>query len=277
FITKEQRHGFVRLCEDKPIIFDLNNQLHTSSTTPTESYELITYIEDPIDTSILSDLDNRSTNDAPSLVDRITESETPYVFLRASILLGRFDVTDLLQERGYTLNIVDQAELSLVHIAVLQNRNMEALNYLISNGAPLSYLDASGLTPLDYAIRLGYPDQAKLLESAGAKTREHRLSEKWFGLGLKLRANRGMIEVQSFSTQSPAQNSGQINIGDVLLEVNGVELTNKSLCFASQRIRGADQSLIELRIQSPDGSIRECTLTRGEFHDHPLPLEQAKD
>lgn len=102
-----------------------------------------------------------------------------YVAMKTAVFAGHEDIARLLMNRGVNINMVNDAELSLLHLSVQENRP-EAIRLLARLGAKLNEYRAFGFastgTALHMAIQQGKLSLVKLLHELGASLKVGRQS-----------------------------------------------------------------------------------------------------
>lgn len=83
--------------------------------------------------------------------------------LMAAAKGGRLDLVRLLVEAGASVQRMDSRGRSALHWAVTEADSEDVVRYLLERGAPKDAVSRDGLTPHDYAIKLGRPMSAALL------------------------------------------------------------------------------------------------------------------
>lgn len=88
---------------------------------------------------------------------------------------------------------------------------------------------------------------------------------RFAGIGATIRSREGRVVVVAPMDDSPAKRSG-LRAGDVIVSVDGEEVTGLPLLEVVQRIRGPAGSTVRLGLQSPDGGrTRTVLVTRAEI------------
>ncbi|MEJ0080617.1 MAG: S41 family peptidase [Puia sp.] len=96
------------------------------------------------------------------------------------------------------------------------------------------------------------------------------MSGRFYGIGAALRDEDGTIKIVTLVTGSPAWKSGQVNVGDVILNVGQgsqepVDLTSYMVEDAVKIIRGNKGTEVKLTLKKADGSVKTVTLVRDEI------------
>jgi carboxyl-terminal processing protease len=99
---------------------------------------------------------------------------------------------------------------------------------------------------------------------------DEQLSGRFSGIGASLAYEEGNIKINSLVTGSPAQRSGQIEVGDVIMKVAQgseppVELTGYIVEDAVKLIRGKKGTEVRLSLKKKDGTIKTVALVRDEI------------
>jgi uncharacterized protein len=104
---------------------------------------------------------------AQVLVDAGAEADAAdssgYSALMAAAKGGHLDVVQLLVEAGASVRRTDCCGRSVLHWAVTEADSEDVVRYLLQRGAPKDGVSLDGLTPRDYAIKLGRSVSAALL------------------------------------------------------------------------------------------------------------------
>ena len=81
------------------------------------------------------------------------------------------------------------------------------------------------------------------------------------GIGVTLQANNyGAIEVIDVISGAPAERAG-MRVGDIILRVDGVDVTSKNVIEVSQKLRGEEGTNVSVAVRR-GGEIRNFTITR---------------
>ncbi len=100
---------------------------------------------------------------------------------------------------------------------------------------------------------------------------DEQMSGEFYGIGASLLEEEGNIKIATIVTGSPAQKSGEINIGDYILKVaQGAEEPQDLAGFAVEDavkiIRGKKGTEVRLTIKKTDGSIKTISLIREKIN-----------
>ncbi|MBU6158756.1 MAG: carboxy terminal-processing peptidase [Bacteroidetes bacterium] len=100
---------------------------------------------------------------------------------------------------------------------------------------------------------------------------DEQMSGEFFGIGASLQEEDGNIKIATIVSGSPAQKSGEINIGDYILKVaQGEEepqdLTGFVVEDAVKLIRGKKGTEVRLTLKKTDGSIKVISLIREKIN-----------
>lgn len=87
--------------------------------------------------------------------------------LHSAAAAGRFDIAQLLIDRGADVNASHQDQYTALHAAAATGQ-VELAKLLLDRGADINARTAAGKTALAYAVEAGQANVAKLLESRGA-------------------------------------------------------------------------------------------------------------
>ena len=102
---------------------------------------------------------------------------------------------------------------------------------------------------------------------------ETNLNTEGYYFGLSLVENeKGQIELASSNAGSPAWNSGELNQGDILLELKGegnapIELNGASQEEVSQILDGYNKGRLEFTVRKPDGIIKKVWLAKEKIRN----------
>ncbi|HTE09416.1 MAG TPA: carboxy terminal-processing peptidase, partial [Chitinophagaceae bacterium] len=99
---------------------------------------------------------------------------------------------------------------------------------------------------------------------------DEEMSGKFYGIGASLLYDDGNIKVNSILTGSPANKSGEIAVGDIVLKVGQgeeepVELAGYYVQDAVKIIRGKKGTEVRLTLRKADGAIKIVKLIRDEI------------
>lgn len=100
---------------------------------------------------------------------------------------------------------------------------------------------------------------------------DEQMSGEFFGIGASLQEEDGNIKIATIVSGSPAQKSGEINIGDFIIKVaQGEEepqdLTGFVVEDAVKLIRGKKGTEVRLTLKKTDGSIKVISLIREKIN-----------
>jgi len=103
------------------------------------------------------------------------------------------------------------------------------------------------------------------------RTFDENMSGEFYGIGASLTEDEGNIKIATIVTGSPAQKSGQIQIGDFIIKVaQGAEepqdLTGFAVEDAVKLIRGKKGTEVRLTIRKPDGSTKVVSMIREKIN-----------
>jgi carboxyl-terminal processing protease len=115
---------------------------------------------------------------------------------------------------------------------------------------------------------LGDTGHSRFLSPLMVKEMAEMQRNKFQGIGAEVQSKGGHILVVAPLDGSPAQRSG-IKPGDIILEVDGQDITGQPLDQAVKEISGAVGTSVTLTILTPaTGRTRQVTLTRATFQMH---------
>ncbi len=131
--------------------------------------------------------------------------------------------------------------------------------------------DALDATRLTYgAIRgmiaaLGDEGHTTFLTPEEARRRQTGISGKFSGIGAQIGVEDGLPVIVAPFDGSPAEEAG-VRAGDIIIEVNDVDVTSWPLNDIVERIRGEVGTQVELTVLRPDeGKSYEISIVRGEI------------
>ncbi|OHB64862.1 MAG: hypothetical protein A2168_09015, partial [Planctomycetes bacterium RBG_13_50_24] len=96
---------------------------------------------------------------------------------------------------------------------------------------------------------------------------EQMMTSAFTGIGIEISKQKGMLTVSSLLLDTPAFNSN-LDAGDVIEEVDGVETKDMSLFCAAKKIKGAVRTKVNLKVRRPsddkkvDDKLFDVTITR---------------
>ncbi len=99
---------------------------------------------------------------------------------------------------------------------------------------------------------------------------DETMSGKFYGIGAQLQYDEGNIKIASILPGGPAQKSGQVEAGDVIVRVAQgaevpVELSGFTVQDAVKLIRGKKDSEVKLTLRKKDGTLKTLNLVRDEI------------
>ena len=136
-----------------------------------------------------------------------------------------------------------------------------------------SYVDRTAIQPvqLTYAAiggmvdALGDTGHSRFLTPDMLKAQDNFTQGQFDGIGVEVQVKDNHLVVVAPIDGSPAQQAG-LRAGDIILQVNGDDITGAPLEQAIQRILGPAGTQVTLTIlQSSDGHTRQVTLTRAKI------------
>jgi carboxyl-terminal processing protease len=100
---------------------------------------------------------------------------------------------------------------------------------------------------------------------------DEQMSGEFYGIGASLQEEDGNIKIATIVTGSPAQKSGEIQIGDFILKVaqgdqEPQDLTGFDVTDAVRIIRGKKDTEVRLTIKKPDGTVKTIRLIREKIN-----------
>ncbi|RYF81907.1 MAG: PDZ domain-containing protein, partial [Chitinophagaceae bacterium] len=100
---------------------------------------------------------------------------------------------------------------------------------------------------------------------------DESMSGKFYGIGAQLTYEEGNIKIASVLPGGPAQKSGQVDAGDIIVRVaqneqeTPVELSGFTVQDAVKLIRGKKDSQVKLTLRKKDGTLKTLLLKRDEI------------
>ena len=99
---------------------------------------------------------------------------------------------------------------------------------------------------------------------------DETMSGKFYGIGAQLQYDEGNIKISSILPGGPAQKSGQVEAGDIIVKVAqgadaAVELSGFTVQDAVKLIRGKKDSQVKLTLRKKDGTLKTLSLVRDEI------------
>jgi carboxyl-terminal processing protease len=99
---------------------------------------------------------------------------------------------------------------------------------------------------------------------------DEMMSGKFYGIGAQLQETDGNIKIAALMPNYPAQRSGEIVVGDVIVKVaqatgEAVEITGYEISDAVKLIRGKKDSEVKLTIKKQDGTTKIVSIIRAEI------------
>jgi carboxyl-terminal processing protease len=122
---------------------------------------------------------------------------------------------------------------------------------------------------------LGDSGHSRFLNPAMLKAEHNSLNGQFEGIGAEVQEADGHTVIVAPFDASPAQQAGLLP-GDVILKVNGEDVSDLPLFQVIQRILGPAGSTIALTILTPaTGKTRDVTITRAKITLHNLTWQQV--
>jgi carboxyl-terminal processing protease len=99
---------------------------------------------------------------------------------------------------------------------------------------------------------------------------DEQLSGSFYGIGAQLGSDEGNIKIASILPGGPAQKSGEIEVGDLVVRVaqgkdSAVELSGFTVEDAVKIIRGQKGTEVRLTLRKKDGSLKTISLIRDKI------------
>lgn len=99
---------------------------------------------------------------------------------------------------------------------------------------------------------------------------DETMSGKFYGIGAQLQYDEGNIKISSILPGGPAQKSGQVEAGDIIVRVAQgaeapVELSGFTVQDAVKLIRGKKNTDVKLTLRKKDGTLKTLNLVRDEI------------
>ena len=122
---------------------------------------------------------------------------------------------------------------------------------------------------------LGDTGHSRFLSPEMLKAEHNALNGEFDGIGAEVQETDGHTVIVAPFDNSPAQQAG-LQAGDVILKVNGQDVSDLPLFQVVQRILGPAGSTVTLTILTPaTGKIRDVTLTRAKITLHNVTWQQV--
>jgi carboxyl-terminal processing protease len=122
---------------------------------------------------------------------------------------------------------------------------------------PLTYGAISGMTD-----SLGDTGHSTFLSPQMVNQEKNYIQGQFEGIGAEIGTSQGHVVIIAPLDGSPAQKAG-LKPGDILLKVNGEEITGLSLSAVASKVSGPAGTDVNLTIQDPNtGQTRQVTITR---------------
>ncbi|MFL5800754.1 MAG: S41 family peptidase [Roseiflexaceae bacterium] len=144
------------------------------------------------------------------------------------------------------------------------------------------YVDRAALQPqrlADGAISgmvdaLGDTGHSRFLTAAEAQQEQNALQGQFVGIGAEIQQSNGQLVVVAPLDGSPAQQAG-LRPGDVILRVNGADITNLPLEQVLSQIQGPAGTAVTLTLLDPaTGHTRDVTLVRAQIALHNITWQR---
>ncbi len=122
---------------------------------------------------------------------------------------------------------------------------------------------------------LGDTGHSRFLSPEMLKAEHNSLNGSFEGIGAEVQETDGHVVIVAPIDDSPAQKAGLLP-GDVILKVNGEDMTSLPLNQVIQRILGPAGTTVTLTIGTPaTGNTRDVTLTRAKITIHNVTWQQV--
>ena len=122
---------------------------------------------------------------------------------------------------------------------------------------------------------LGDTGHSRFLSPAMVKAEHNALNGQFEGIGAEVQEINGHAVIVAPLDNSPAQQAGLLP-GDVILKVNGDDVSDLPLFQVVQRIVGPAGSTVTLTISTPaTGQTRDVTITRAKITLHNVTWQQV--
>jgi carboxyl-terminal processing protease len=122
---------------------------------------------------------------------------------------------------------------------------------------------------------LGDTGHSRFLSPEMLKAEHNSLNGNFEGIGAEVQETDGHVAIVAPIDNSPAQQAG-LQAGDVILKVNGEEMSGLPLSQVVQRILGPAGTTVTLTIATPaTGNVRDVTLTRAKITMHNVTWQQV--
>ncbi|MDB5116205.1 MAG: tail-specific protease precursor [Mucilaginibacter sp.] len=109
------------------------------------------------------------------------------------------------------------------------------------------------------------------LPPADTRGYQESVSNRFFGTGARVLEKDGVVYINDMEPGSPAQKSGQVEIGDVIAGVGEgvagdiIDVTGMSAVELTKLIRGNKGTIVRLSLKKADGTSKIVPITRGEI------------
>lgn len=115
------------------------------------------------------------------------------------------------------------------------------------------------------------------LNAEGYAAQKQRRENSFVGGGVTVEAVPGEgLRILTVYEGAPAQAAG-LEEGEIITEVNGMPLKDKTLEEGTALIQGEEGSEVTLTLQTPEGSRREVTLRRAQVENRSVSYELLED
>ena len=181
----------------------------------------------------------------------------------AGFLVGRPDIASLLPITGAaaTTPTPNQSlNIDLIRQAydIIQNNYADRQTLQDTN---MTYAAISGMVDA-----LGDVGHSRFLTPKMVQQEQRAISGEFEGIGALLRMKDGQPTILTPMDNSPAQKAG-LRPGDIILKVNGEDMTGKSLSDIVDRVTGPAGTQVQITVQHPDtGKTETVTITRAKIN-----------
>jgi carboxyl-terminal processing protease len=164
-----------------------------------------------------------------------------------------------------------------VLLADAPSANTPSLNFNLIDEAwniiQKNYVDRTAIqpTPLTYGAISGMTDalgdtgHSTFLTPQMVKQEQNYIQGQFEGIGAEVQMKDGHVVIVAPIDNSPAQKAG-LQPGDIILKVNGEDVTGLSLNAVVQKVLGPAGTTVTLTIQDPtSGQTREVSITRARI------------
>lgn len=197
------------------------------------------------------------TNNYPNNISEIQEKQKDFLAILLSSYLSNNSKEKYLGKEDLLINLVEKQLVNLENEYLGNNEEGESLSY--------EKQQHLFLTKIIKSIASGLDAHTAYFSTEEANNIKIQLEKGMCGLGIVLGEDINGIVIKEVLENGPAFKSGKVKEGDVIKKINGKEISHFSFKKVLELLRGKENSLVILELESQEQMIKEVPLVRSKI------------